>query len=60
MNSKFEIDSSDKTSHQNADDSAPRSESKEDRIMPKTQKIIQKLNHFMVDKRYALMLDEVI
>jgi hypothetical protein len=60
MNSKMDIDSLDMNSHQKANDSTPAAGLIDDQIRLKNQKFIEKLNHFMVDQRYALKLDEVM
>ena len=60
MNSKMDIDSLDMNSHRIANDSTPAAGLIDDQIRLKNQKFIEKLNHFMVDQRYALKLDEVM
>ena len=60
MNSKMDIDSLATNSHQKANDSTPAAGLIDDQLMIKNQKFIEKLNHFMVDQRYALNLDEVV
>jgi hypothetical protein len=56
----MDIDSLDMNSHQKANDSTPAAGLIDDQIRLKNQKFIEKLNHFMVDQRYALKLDEVM
>jgi hypothetical protein len=60
MNSKVDIDSLDMNSHPKANDRTPAVGLRDDQPRLKQQKFIQKLNHFMVDQRYALKLDEVM
>ena len=60
MNSKMDIDSLDMNSHQKANDSMPAAGLRDDQLRLKNQKFIEKFNHFMVDQRYALNLDEVV
>jgi len=60
MNSKLDIDSSDRAAPQNNDEGRSSSDMKDDQHSFKSDQVAQKLNHFMVDKRYSLKLDEVI
>ncbi len=60
MNSKMDIDSLATNSHQKANDSTPAAGLRDDQLRLKNQKFIEKFNHFMVDQRYALNLDEVV
>jgi len=60
MNSNYGMDTLAITSHHDAEDGAPSAGIKDGELQLQTQKIIKKLNHFMVDKRYALNLDEVV
>jgi hypothetical protein len=60
MNSKMDIDALAMNSHQKANDSSPAAGLIDDQLRIKNQKFIEKLNHFMVDQRYSLNLDEVV
>jgi hypothetical protein len=56
----MDIDSLEMNSHQKANDSTPAAGLRDDQLRLKNQKFIEKFNHFMVDQRYALNLDEVV